>query len=126
MCSRKQVAEGHAEATDAGIGGGGVTQVTPKFRTRNKTENGTRKRNRNTTQDRHADAGIGRGGVTQVTHRFRIRKKRNRRLNGEVPRGEKVLYSGTEPESCITEYTLAYEDNIAMRTSPSIRPPKDP
>ena len=25
---------------------------------------------------------------------------------GEVPRGEKMLYSGTDPESYITEYTL--------------------
>ena len=31
--------------------------------------------------------------------------------NGEVSRGEKVLYSGTDPESYITEYTLVYEDN---------------
>jgi len=30
--------------------------------------------------------------------------------NGEVPRGEKMLYSGTDPESYITEYTLVYED----------------
>jgi len=28
----------------------------------------------------------------------------------EVPRGEKMLYSGTDPESYITEYTLVYED----------------
>ena len=30
--------------------------------------------------------------------------------SGEVPRGEKMLYSGTDPESYITEYTLVYED----------------
>ena len=30
---------------------------------------------------------------------------------GEVPRGEKMLYSGTDPESYITEYTLVYEDD---------------
>ena len=30
--------------------------------------------------------------------------------SGEVPRGEKTLYSGTNPESCITEYILMYED----------------
>jgi len=29
---------------------------------------------------------------------------------GEVSRGEKMLYSGTDPESYITEYTLVYED----------------
>jgi len=28
----------------------------------------------------------------------------------EVPRGEKMLYSGTDPELYITEYTLVYED----------------
>ena len=27
---------------------------------------------------------------------------------GEVSRGEKMLYSGTEPESYTTEYTLVY------------------
>ena len=32
--------------------------------------------------------------------------------DGEVPRGEKMLYSGTDPESYITEYTLVYEDKI--------------
>ena len=30
--------------------------------------------------------------------------------SGEVPRGEKMLYSGTDPESYITEYSLVYED----------------
>ena len=29
---------------------------------------------------------------------------------GEVPRGEMMLYAGTDPESSITEYTLVYED----------------
>ena len=28
---------------------------------------------------------------------------------GQVPRGEKMLYSGTDPESYITEYTKVYE-----------------
>jgi len=28
----------------------------------------------------------------------------------KVPHGEKMLYSGTDPESYITEYTLVYED----------------
>ena len=28
----------------------------------------------------------------------------------EVSRGEKMLYSGTDPESYITEYALVYED----------------
>jgi len=28
--------------------------------------------------------------------------------SGEVPRGEKMLYSGTDPESYITEYTLVH------------------
>ena len=30
--------------------------------------------------------------------------------SGEVPRGEKMLYSGTDPESYNTEFTLVYED----------------
>jgi len=30
--------------------------------------------------------------------------------SGEVPRGEKMLYSGTDPESYITDHTLVYED----------------
>ena len=30
--------------------------------------------------------------------------------SGEVSRGEKMLYSGTDPESYITEYTLVYDD----------------
>jgi len=29
---------------------------------------------------------------------------------GEVPRGEKMLYLGTDPESYINEYTSVYED----------------
>jgi len=29
---------------------------------------------------------------------------------GEVPRGEQMLYSGTDPESYITEYTVVRED----------------
>ena len=29
--------------------------------------------------------------------------------SGEVSRGEKMLESGTDPESYITEYTLVYE-----------------
>jgi len=32
------------------------------------------------------------------------------RKAGEVPRGKNMLYSGTDPESYITEYTLVYED----------------
>jgi len=31
---------------------------------------------------------------------------------GDVSRGEKMLYSGTDPESYITEYSLVYEENI--------------
>jgi len=34
-------------------------------------------------------------------------------ISGEVSRGEKILYSGTEPGSYITEYTLVYEDSRA-------------
>ena len=29
---------------------------------------------------------------------------------GEISRGKKMLYSGTDPESYINEYTLVYED----------------
>jgi len=31
---------------------------------------------------------------------------------GEVPRGEKTLYAGTDPESYITEYTIVYDDEM--------------
>jgi len=34
----------------------------------------------------------------------------HRLFSGEVPRGEKMLYSGTDPETYITEYTLVYKD----------------
>jgi len=37
--------------------------------------------------------------------------------SGEVPRGEKMLYSGTDPESYTTECTSVYEDN-----QPTFRP----
>ena len=30
--------------------------------------------------------------------------------SGEVPRGDKMLFSGTDPESYITDYTSVYED----------------
>jgi len=30
--------------------------------------------------------------------------------SGEVSRGEKMLYAGTDPELYITEYTLVYEE----------------
>ena len=30
---------------------------------------------------------------------------------GEISRREKMIYSGTDPESYITEYTLVYEEN---------------
>jgi len=33
-------------------------------------------------------------------------------LQGEVPRGEKMLFSGPDPESDITEHTSIYEDQI--------------
>jgi len=36
------------------------------------------------------------------------------RWRDEVPRGEKMLYSGTDPESYITEYTLVYEDKTKI------------
>jgi len=32
--------------------------------------------------------------------------------SGEVPRGEKMLYSGTDPGPYITEYTSVYEQHI--------------
>ena len=31
-------------------------------------------------------------------------------LHGEVPRGEKILESGTDPESYITEHVFVYEE----------------
>ena len=36
------------------------------------------------------------------------------RIAGEVPRGEKMLYSGTDQELCITEYAFVYEDELAV------------
>ena len=36
--------------------------------------------------------------------------------SGEVSRGEKMLYSGTHPESYTTEYTLVYEENTEICT----------
>ena len=37
--------------------------------------------------------------------------------SGEVSRGERILYSGTDPESFITEYTSVYEDKMPARFS---------
>ena len=34
--------------------------------------------------------------------------------SGEVPRGEKMLLPGTDPESHITKYTSVYEDKQNM------------
>ena len=34
----------------------------------------------------------------------------DRLMSSGVPRGEKILYSGIDPESYITEYTLVYEE----------------
>jgi len=48
-------------------------------------------------------------------------------IDGEVSRGEKMLESGTDPESYITEYTLVYEDKVtdfrALRARKSLRSP---
>ena len=43
---------------------------------------------------------------------------------GEVLRGEKMLYSGTDPESYITDYTFVYEDKqrATDRPGPSPKP----
>ena len=49
---------------------------------------------------------------------------------GEVSQGEKMLYSGTKPESYITEYTLVYQDNGPCQPEPQVnwvpwgRPPR--
>jgi len=44
--------------------------------------------------------------------------------SGAVSRGEKMLESGTDPESYITEYTLVYEEKLpevdGAGTEPSI------
>ena len=41
---------------------------------------------------------------------------------GEVSRGEKMLESGTDPESYITKYTSVYEDNNpVIRVGPVAR-----
>jgi len=34
--------------------------------------------------------------------------------SGEVPQGEKILYSGADPESYITEYTIIYKDKTLL------------
>ena len=34
------------------------------------------------------------------------------RVSGEVSRGERMALRGTDPESCITECTSVYEDEI--------------
>jgi hypothetical protein len=36
------------------------------------------------------------------------------RDSGEVPRGDKMLYSGADPESDITEYDSVYEDSLEI------------
>jgi len=37
------------------------------------------------------------------------------------PRGEKMLYSGTDPDSYITKYTFVYEDlkNLRLKNEPA-------
>ena len=42
-------------------------------------------------------------------------------LVGEVSRGEKILYPGTDPESYITENTLVYEKYYAGHVSKKAR-----
>ena len=39
----------------------------------------------------------------------------------EVPRGKKMLYSGTDPESYITEYTLEYENCLGEHENVDVR-----
>jgi hypothetical protein len=43
--------------------------------------------------------------------------------SGEIPRGEKMLFSGTDPESKITEYTSVYEEyhlvNLSVQQHPA-------
>ena len=36
---------------------------------------------------------------------------------GWVPRGKKMLYSGTDPESYFAEYTSVYEDHSPFKTT---------
>ena len=38
--------------------------------------------------------------------------------NGEVPREEKMLSSGTDPESYVTECTLVFEDSCRVKVLP--------
>ena len=37
--------------------------------------------------------------------------------SGEISRGEKMLSSGTDPESYITEYTSVHEDEFSLLCS---------
>ena len=46
----------------------------------------------------------------------------HRHRGGEVPRGEKMLPSGTDPESWITEYALVYEAFSKSRTRTVLGP----
>ena len=49
-------------------------------------------------------------GPNQPSSNYYARMGIHIHLHGEVPRGEKMLYSGTDPESYITDYTLVYDD----------------
>ena len=46
---------------------------------------------------------------------YRYHQTIPRQSAGEVSRKEKMLYSETDPESFITEYTLVYEDNRSLQ-----------
>ena len=59
---------------------------------------------------------MGREEIFERDERCRKRYAKMMIWVGEVPPGEKMLYSGTNPESHITEYTLVYEDYNMRRT----------
>ena len=44
-------------------------------------------------------------------------------LAGEVLRGQKMLYSGTDPESYITEYNLVYQEKSCVHTDTAAKRP---
>ena len=52
---------------------------------------------------RHSRPDSGCGFRVKVLDRLRV---------GEVSRGEKMLESGTDPESYVTEYTVVYENYV--------------
>ena len=54
--------------------------------------------------------GLLRAYASEQSWHTHISNVRDSGLVGEVPRGEKMVYSGSDPASYITEYTFVYKD----------------